>query len=237
MPELEIVRELARKVLTISTSICDVDNFLWGRAQRLVHNTEHICQLSELTKAGLQIDHFCLTVAAYFSEAGLTGYPETRKSKVGSVICGVNRDDLLESSTEVVTKKLAGTLGKAKIDKINRIITESGNNPTNMTEAMILSDARNLDDMGIAGIFNEFRRLVSTGKGIREMLQAWRVKIDYGYWQARLKDSFKFESVRSLAEQRLFAAEYFMNQLKVETEARDLEKLSVNPVDEFAYIS
>jgi len=90
---------------------------------------------------------------------------------------------------------------------------------------MILSDARNLDDMGAMGIFNEFRRYIIGGKSICDALQSWKMKIDYRYWQARLKKSFRFESVRKLAEQRLSAAEHFMNQLEVETEAQDLNEL------------
>jgi hypothetical protein len=53
----------------------------------------------------------------------------------------------------------------------------------------------------------------------------WRKQIDYRYWQARLKDSFRFEDVRKLAEQRLAVAEQFMNQLQQETEARDLKAM------------
>ena len=91
---------------------------------------------------------------------------------------------------------------------------------------MILSDAQNLDDMGATGIFNEFKRHVAQGKGVTDALQSWKKKIDYRYWQARLKESFRFESVRKLAQQRLSATEYFMNQLKIEHSAKDLEELS-----------
>ena len=93
---------------------------------------------------------------------------------------------------------------------------------------MILSDARNLDDMGVVGIFSEFRRNVIEGKGVCDALQIWKRKVDYRYWQARLKESFRFEQVRKVAEQRLSAAECFMNQLKAEAEARDVERLTVD---------
>jgi hypothetical protein len=77
------------------------------------------------------------------------------------------------------------------------------------------------------GIFNEFRRYVVHGKGASDALQSWKRKIDYRYWDARLKESFRFESVRKLAAQRFTAAEYFMNQLAVENAARDLEELVI----------
>jgi hypothetical protein len=228
MSELDIVRELAKEALRIRASRTDIDNSLWDRGQRLVRNVEHICQLPELGTSGVQIDRFCLVAATYFSDAGLARYLEVERRGAKSVILGGNGDEWLESSAEIVSEKLAGTVEKAKIEKINRIITESGGHFTRMMEAMILSDARNLDDMGAVGIFNEFRQYVIGGKGVSDVLQNWKRKIDYRYWQARLKKSFRFESVGKLAEQRLSAAEYFMNQLKVEHTASDLEELSVD---------
>ena len=56
-------------------------------------------------------------------------------------------------------------------------------------------------------------------------MRSWQSKIDYRYWDARLKKSFRFESVRSLAQQRLLSAESFMEQLKKEAEGVDLVEL------------
>jgi len=225
MSELEIVKDLAKQALIIPAPRGNVDNSLWDRAQRLVRTVEYICRLPELAKRGVQIDRFCLTAATYFSDTGLARHLETNEQGARLALSGPNGDELLDFSTQVVEEKLAGAVAKARIEKINRIITESGSHSTRMTEAMILSDARNLDDMGAAGLFNEFREYVIGGKGAGDAVRSWKRKIDYRYWQARLKESFRFEQVRRLAEQRLSATEYFMNQLKVETEALDLEEL------------
>ena len=228
MPELDTVKNLAKQTLTIRTLTSEIDNSLWDRGQRLVRNVKHICQLPELGNAGLQIDRFCLITATYFSDAGLACHLETKNSKGKPLTTNTNGDDLLDFCTQMVEEKLTDVIENAKIEKINRIITGSNNHFTRMTEAMILSDARNLDDMGATGIFNEFKQHVIGGKGASDALQIWKRKIDYRYWESRLKRSFRFESVRKLAEQRLSTAEYFMNQLRVETEAHDLKELSVN---------
>ena len=96
---------------------------------------------------------------------------------------------------------------------------------------MILSDARNLEDMGAVGLYHEFRKYVIHGKGVAEVLDSWKRKIDYRYWQARLKESFRFESVRRVAQQRHETTEYFMNQLSTENAARDLEELIIESLD------
>jgi hypothetical protein len=243
MSELDIVRQLAQETLAIKTPAGRFDNSLWDRAQRVVRNLEHICRLPELLETGSQTDLFCLTAAAYFYDAGFTrladfsGSDATGASPDGpakdfrpssvEALTEAPNTILRRLSTEIVTERLGPILPAPKIDKINRIITESGDRFTNMTEAMILFDARNLDDMGAVGIFNEFRRCPVHGKAVTDTLQSWERKIDYRYWQARLKESFHFETVRSIATQRLAAAEAFMKQLSIENSARDLEESAV----------
>jgi len=228
MSELDIIRDLAKQTLTIPTPASNLDSSLWDRAQRLVRNVEHICRLPELSNTSLQIDHFCLMAATYFSDAGLAGQLKAKRPAASSILPDTNNNDLADFSAQATEEKLAGIIEKTKIGKISGIITESASHSAKMTEAMILSDARNLDDMGAAGIFNEFRRYVIEGKSISDALQSWKKKVDYMYWQARLKESFRFEQVRKLAERRLATAKYFMNQLKVENIAQDLEELTLD---------
>lgn len=228
MSELDTVKDLARQTLIVPSITSEPDCSLWYRGLRLVRNVEHICGLSELIMAGLQTDRFCLMSATYFSDAGLACYLEKNDRSVDSAFSNGNGNGLLEVSAEIAAKKLAGVIEKAKIEKISAIITESGSHLTQSTEAMILSDARNLDDMGAMGILNEYRRFVVGGKGVCGVLKSWKRKIDYGYWQVRLREGFRFEQVRKLAERRLATAEYIINQLKAETEALDVEELSVD---------
>ena len=228
MSELNIVKDCARQALIITAAAGGCDNFLWDRAQRLVRNAEYICRLPELNKAGFQIDRFCLLTATYFNDAGRAHYLEGRHTKGKMKNLGPGNDGLLDASAQIAEEKLASVLNAARLKTVGRIIVESGDHFTNITEAMILSDARNLDDMGAAGIVNEMRKYAADGKTVADALQTWKRKADYRYWQARLKEGFKFNSVRKLAEHRLAAAEYFMNQLKLEHLAEDLEAVAGN---------
>jgi hypothetical protein len=223
--EIDVIKEIARQILTVPTLAGTADNWPWDRAQRLVRNVEHICRLPELTEADSAVDRFGLTTAAYLSDAGFARYADPQDMAARFVLADVTLGDLLDFSTQIVSDKLCGALAGPKIDKINRIIIESGNRFSDMTEAKILSDARNLDDMGAVGLFNEFRRYVVHGKGASDVLDSWQRKVDYRYWEARLKEGFRFESVRKLAGERFLAAEYFMNLLGAENSARDLEQM------------
>lgn len=222
MDKFGTIKELAKEVLIIPTLNGGLDRSLWDRGERMVRNVDYICGLPEVVDSGLPIDRFCLLSAAYFSDSGLARRFGSAKEMAGLAILSVGEEELLEVSTEVVTERLCGVVEEARIEKINRIITESGDRSSRMQEAMILSDSRNLEDMGAVGIFNELRESIAGGKGVSDVVLSWQSKIDYRYWQARLEKSFRFASVRELAGQRLLAAESFMEQLKKEAEGCDL---------------
>jgi hypothetical protein len=225
MTELENIKGLAKKALTTSNDSFGLGRVLWERTERIVCNVEHICDLLESIQPSFEVDRFSLFSAAYFSESGFTVMWKRKNAPIIYPFFKSDSDEVLEYCREIIDSKLDLILSKEQIKKIKKIISESWNRSTSMTEAMVLSDARNLEDMGAIGIFHEFRRFMSEGKNISEVLLHWRKKIDYRYWQARLKDSFRFKDVRKLAEQRLAAAENFMNQLQTETQAGDLKAM------------
>jgi len=226
MSELKIVMDIAEQVLVKPAQHGGLDKSIWDRSKRLVRYVDLICQMSELIESAVQIDYFCLRSAGYLSYAGLVSYSKPGAGEEGRGGCDNSRNNFLGHSAEIAAGWLAGKVDSIKIEKICRIITESADNLSRMTEAMILSDARNLDDMGVTGLFKEIKRYAFDGRGETEAVGSWQKKLDYGYWQARLKEGFRFESVRRVAEQRLVAAERFMDQLKVEIQASDLQELS-----------
>jgi hypothetical protein len=232
MSDLKTIREIAKETLITHIFPDNSLDCLWDRAQRLVRNTECVCRLPELNQSSVQIDRFCLKAATYFNDAGAARYLNTHKKQAKAVNFETGGINLLEISAEIAVEKLNGILDPQKIGKISKIINESGNRFAKRLESMILYDVRNLDDMGSIGILNEFRGYVLNGEGISELLQNWKRKIDYKYWQARLRESFRFDSIRKIAETRLSAAEDFMNRLESEIRGDDLRLPFTDPVSD-----
>jgi hypothetical protein len=232
MSKLDIIGQLAREVLVVKAPAGGFDYSLWDRAQRLVRNIEHISLLPELLEARPNMDCLCLSIAAYFCDTGFAQSANSRDSNKTDILPEgpaelvevINTEELRRLSIRIVTERLGSILTTPQINKVNTIIIQSGDRFTNMTEAMILSDARNLEDMGLIGVFKEFRRCMLQGKAVTDTLQNWKRKIDYRYWQARLKESFQFKTVQSIAAKRFAAAESFMRQLSIENTAWDLEE-------------
>ncbi len=220
----------ARQVLAVPAISGKNDNHIWDTTQRLVKNIDVISSLKEVRTKNFPLDKFCLTAAGYFYQAGFAKYARTHNISPNLVLADTAKLDLTDHSTEVVSDKLNPIVSDQKITKINRIIAESSNRFTDFPEAMVLSDAKSLDDMGAIGILNEARSYICHGKSISELLQSWKRKIEYQYWQARLKEGFRFDTVRQLAAQRFETVKIFMTQLEIEHSCRDFEEISTTPL-------
>ena len=219
MSDIDLIKKLAEETLAGSSK------WLWDRTRRIVGNCELVCKLDEVVDANLPIERFCLSAAAYFSDAGFIRFAESNGVPDSVVLSEVNVHDLRKFSTQIVSDKLVYTDAESKIDKICKIIVESSTANSKLAEAKILSDGRGLDDMGAVGVFNEFRKYAFHGDGAGEALIGWKRRIDYRYWQSRLDESFSFESVSKIAKRRFAAAEIFMNQLADENLGRDIEEM------------
>ena len=223
MASIGVFHEIAEQVLAIPTVKGTPDRYLIDRAHRMLRHCGSIARLSDVQR--FQVDQECLNIAALFRDAGFARYADQEDRATRMVLADLTDEDLRDFSAQIVQEKLLDLLNPRQMERVCSIIIESSNRNTTLIEAMILSDARNLDDMGAVGIFNEFRRYVVHGRGATESLLSWKRKIEYDYWSARLRESFRFESVRKLAERRLKSAEQFMQNLDIENRAGDLEDM------------
>jgi len=89
---------------------------------------------------------------------------------------------------------------------------------------MVLSDACNLDDLGALGMWRELRRFAMEGRGVEDVLTSWQRKLDYGYFAARISDTFRFAESRRWAKARVGRLEQFMNDMIRENQAGDIPR-------------
>ena len=230
MADLEQITRIAEKVLTSRDGQDGLGgSFLFDLACRLARNCEMIAQLQEVRR--FQIDLDCLRIAAMFIDAGVIESSPKKGAARRNATGELTGRALREASVAVVRRELDRTIDSGQCERICNIMVEAESAQTLIVEARILADARNLDEVGAVGLFNELRRGSLEGRGVGDMLRAWQRKSEYGYWSARLRQGFRFESVRRIAESRLGAAEQFMRQLQAQHDGDDIrgELVGVNP--------
>ena len=166
MADLSVIKEIAEQVLSVPTLKGTPDRYLIDRAWRVVRHCGSIAQLNEVRC--FQVDNECLTIAALFRDAGFARYANQEDKALRMVLADLTDEDMRDFSAQVVHEKLTELINPRQLERTCSIIIESGQRNTRLIEAIILSDARNLDDMGAVGIFNEMRRYVIHGRGAAE---------------------------------------------------------------------
>ena len=117
MTQIDTIKEIAQRVLLVPMNIGMANNWLWDRTVRIVGNVETVCRLPEVAGVNMAIDRFCLTVAAYFADAGFTNYIGIETVEAGLVLADINTSDLREFSTQIVFERLGNVLDKNKLNK------------------------------------------------------------------------------------------------------------------------
>ncbi len=225
MARMERIQRLAEEVLIFRNPSGHTERWLWDKAKRIARNAEQISKLPELTKKGVSIDSFCLFAAAYFSDAGHRLYSQMEGKSIGWSTLQLRGKQLRDYSIQIIKEREKDPCFEGKSDLICRIIAESEIHSTQLPEAKILSDAQMLDEIGALGIVHEIRRCILQGKGPGSLLEGWERRIEYRYWEARLKEGFHFPSVRRIAQDRFEAMERYIQQLRKEYFGQDFSGL------------
>lgn len=225
MESIEQIRKIAYGLLIVQSPSGQSERWLWDRTCRVVRHIQAISRMPELQEMQNSIDLPALELAGYLSDSGLPIYAQAKELPFPAALLELGRPEIRDFSIQIIHEKLADLSDSKLTDSACRIIAESDNRFTQMIEARILSDARNLEDMGTIGIIQDIRRCLLQGKGITAILEGWKRKIDYRYWEARLKESFHFESVRRIAQQRFVSAENCMRALETEESGLDFKNL------------
>lgn len=217
MTKTEDIQKIAKQVLTAPAFDGQTDNWLWDRVQRIDRNVDALCLCREIQQANMPIDMFCLKAAVYFFQAGLVRDAGSNRHASSNNSSETDLAQIARLSALVVTKQLDKVIDSKKIEKINNIITQSCEKTTRLNEAKVLSDAINLDDIGAVGVFNQVRAATLQKKSISELLSSYKKKADYGYWQARLNESFHFKNTANIANKRFAITKTFMENLEKES--------------------
>ncbi|MEJ5259918.1 MAG: hypothetical protein WHS88_07000 [Anaerohalosphaeraceae bacterium] len=227
MEELERIRRLAEEVLTFQLPSGCTERWLWEKTLHIARNAELISKLPELTKKGESVDTFSLLAAAYLSDCGYRLYSRIKERSLCEAVSELRGRQLREYSVQFVKEKQTASLLGDKTELICRVVIESESRASPLVEAQILSDARLLDEIGAFGLLHEFRRYFLQGKGAAALLDGWDRRVEYRYWDARLKEGFHFQTVRQIAQSRFAAMEQYIRQLRNEYLGQDFRNIEL----------
>jgi hypothetical protein len=187
---------------TRGTRLLDDAKRLWGRVQALMD--------MNLLPASSDTDP--LQLACYAMQLPLREAKNLPAGKLGKS----NVRDRAEQAAEMIVTMLGGKVDESLLDRTAQLLHELPQRNPILDEARLLSDAVNLDDFGIGGVLQQLIQLCRSGGGVTQVMDGLEKREQYGYWDARLKDSFHFEPVRQLARARLTHARQLAALLRQE---------------------
>jgi HD superfamily phosphodiesterase len=220
MPDIQAVIDIARDVLVGTSPLGRQDTFLFDHSVRVMRVAERLSRSAEVRP--WRIDRLAMAAAALFHQAALVRLEEERRTSTVYAAATMSAEDVKAYSAELAGDRLRSLFPARQLELIQEIIRRAHDSTVRLSEALILSDADSLDDIGALGVWRDLRRYCLEGRAVDDAISAWQKREQYGYWQARVRDVFNLETSRRLAGARLAAARTFMEQLARERDGADI---------------
>ena len=223
MANVERVAALAKKLLTIHVGEGKKDTWIWQHSERVRRLASMIAALPEL--ATRPIDRDALAAACLFHDAGWIVQLQSGSIDRWRLLGKPTSDIQRELGAALMRENISRLIPAASLETAVEAIRQCNFRQSSLVEAEILGEAENLDDVGVIQLLKQVRQHQVDGRAIEQLLSAWKRQQEYQFWEARIKDSFRFESIRQLARVRLAAVDRFMSAISSEHEGGDLLKL------------
>lgn len=202
----------ARADLAIPTKQGGQDVFLWEHSDRVARNVEWILNLP-MVQAAAPDPASCVAAALYHDAGWAVRFAKGEVRREEILVCSIS-DTHRELGAELLERRLAKYLGPETRSRASEAIRALSDRRIGSIEGQVLADANNLDEFGLPSLWATIRRDALVGKGVQAMIDKWKRRKEYRFWEPRLNDSFRFQPVRTLAEERLEHFERFMEELQ-----------------------
>jgi hypothetical protein len=142
-----------------------------------------------------------IELACYALQLPLKGLRMTPTGRLGRT----NLRDRAEQAAEMLVG-LAGDgapRDDALVEQATQLLVQVHQRNPDTDAARLLADALSLEDFGVIGLIAQAIAIARQGGGIATVADGCEKREQYGYWEARMKDGFHFEHIRTVAKKRL----------------------------------
>ncbi|HNQ21571.1 MAG TPA: HDOD domain-containing protein [Phycisphaerae bacterium] len=223
MVQADAIWNRARADLIIVDERGQQDSYLWEHAQRVARCAQLVARLPEVRKQNP--DDAAVLAAALYHDAGWV--MRLRESSVAraQILNRAGSEAHRSLGAQLMEKQLEGLLPAESLRRASRAIRSLNERQIDTIEGQIVTDAENLNEVGLLSLWPIIRRGAEEGKDIESVLRTWQRQKEFRFWDARLKDAFRFDAVRRLAERRLERFGHFMQELEEQHASADLRLL------------
>lgn len=217
--------EIAEKLLVLPGEGQRDDIWLWEQARRVMHLARVLALLPEAREiGGDRPDQTAVALAALFADAGWA--VQVRRGEIShwQVLSRPTNDIQRELGIGAFQDCAAALLPAETVAIAIRAIRECNDRYSKSPEARVLSEAENLDGIGIMYALRQLRQCQTEGHPLEQLVVTWTRHHEYHYWDARINNCLRWETTRHIARARLETVEQFMSALARDRDASDLHR-------------
>lgn len=223
MVDIDRVAALAQSLLTLRGADGKQDAWLWQHSERVMRLARMISLLPEFSD--ISVDRGAVAVAALFHDAGWVVQFNQGRMERWLVMNKPTTDLQRELAATFLREHASHLVPSPTLDTAAEAIRQCNFRETELPEAQILSEAENLDDVGMMHVVRQIRHHLAEGRSVEQLLNGWSRQKEYQYWEARIKDSFRIEAVRQLARTRLTTVDQVMSMIAREHSGMDVKRV------------
>lgn len=213
----------AKDLLVLNVGSSRPDLWMWERAERVANLAQMFAMFPEVRGIGDDPpDLTAVAAAGLFADAGWA--IQVRQGEVDSwqVMARPTNEIQRELGVSALNERARAHISDESLEIATHTIRECNERYTRLPEARALSEAENLDEIGIMYVLRQFRQHQSEGRPLEQLVLNWSRQVEYRYWEARINDCLRWEFSRHLARERLKSVEQFMLALARDRDASDL---------------
>lgn len=210
----------ARDALLIKGAGTALDHLVWEHSDRVRRLAAQIALVPGLT--GESPEPMVVFVSALFHDGGWVVQFRQGLITPGQLLARPTSDVQRELGAQIMQQRVGNLLPPDIVQLAAATIRECNNRFTTLPEAQIVSEAENLDEIGVLSMLRQFRQYQFEGRGLEQFLSSWTRQLEYHYWDARINDFLRWEISRNIARERLTSVEHLMAAIARDRECVDL---------------
>ncbi len=218
--QLDAIWNRARADLVATTEHGDEDVFLWEHAVRVADNARRIVMIPAVQEASP--DETAVVAAALYHDAGWIVRLRNGEIKRDEILIRPMSESHREEGAALMERSLDRSLSRDSLTRASQAIRALNDRGIEPIEGQVVCEADNLEEFGVLSLWSTIRRSAIDGKCVQALVDTWRRRKEYRFWEARLNDSFRFAAVRTVAERRLEQFESLMEELERQHKGVDL---------------
>jgi hypothetical protein len=208
MADLDAIWDRARTDLVVKVVDGGEDVFCWENARRIAQSTLRIIQMADVR--GAAVDEAALLAAGLYHDVASADLLRQGELEPHELFARGRARQHREQSAARMKERLADVLSDESAVLASEAILTLNDRDAPSIEGRVVSDARNLNDIGLLSLWPLIRRSMAEGLGVESLIETWKRQKEYHFWEARINESFHFEAVRKIAEQRLAQFDQFV---------------------------